>query len=436
MKKILIVDDARFMQKATSAMLSPKYETVCASSGEEALALYEKERPDMVLTDLLMPGMTGLELQKVLQERYRDPAPIMFMTADENEENESRGLAGGAMDYIRKPFKQELLLRRVDNIMRQVSRIAGLKTVAETDHMTGLLNKANAQKTLTELCLHATGTLMMIDLDSFKLVNDIYGHGMGDQVLIRFSEIIKNVIRASDVAGRMGGDEFIVFCKDIRDEAIIAERARQINERIYEAAKALMGEDFHIPLGASVGAVCVPDEGTDFAALYQKADKALYRVKQHGKHGYAVYRSGDAAEEDETKGVATSIEGIRMILDERNRQKGAYALSVERFTTVYRYAVRTLENYHGSLTLALFSLRAAAGAPEEELAERFGEKLGQTLRRSDAYAKNGKNQFIALLTDADEEKRDIVLRRVRETWAAEDAAGQLEASCETMVISI
>ena len=98
MRKILIVDDAKFMLKVTSMMLSSKYETVCASSGEEALELYEKEKPDMVLTDLVMPKMNGLELQQALLEKYQEQIPVMLMTADEREENETKSLEGGAMD--------------------------------------------------------------------------------------------------------------------------------------------------------------------------------------------------------------------------------------------------------------------------------------------------------------------------------------------------
>ena len=435
MKKILIVDDAHFIQKAASAMLAHKYTTVCASTGAEALELYEKEKPDLVLTDLQMPGMTGLELQKKLQERYHDSVPIMFMTADGDEETESLILRCGAMDCIRKPFHQELLLRRVDNIMRQLNRIAGLKLVAETDPMTGMLNKASVQKALTELCLHATGTLMMIDLDSFKLVNDLYGHDMGDKILIRFSEIVKSVIRASDVAGRVGGDEFLVFCKDVRAEDVVEERTRRLNESIVEAATELMGEDCPIPLGASVGAVPVPDEGTNFNGLYQKADKALYQVKQRGRHGCEIYR-GDAAsaEEERNRGVASSIEGIRMILDERNRQRGAYSLSSDHFLTVYRYAVRTLENYQKTLCLVLFSLHPV-GREREDAAELFGEVLGASLRRSDVYTKNGRNQYIAILTETDGEGRDVALQRVMDNWDAAGGTQSMEVQYETLIIT-
>ena len=428
MRKILIVDDAKFMLKVTSMMLSSKYETVCASSGEEALELFEKEKPDMVLTDLVMPGMSGLELQQALLDKYQEQIPVMLMTADEREENETKGLEGGAMDYIRKPFTQEVLLRRVDNIMRHIERIQGLKIVAQTDPMTGLLNKAHVQKVLGDVCARAVGTLMMIDLDSFKLVNDLYGHGMGDKILIRFADIIRSVIRSSDIAGRMGGDEFIVFCQDTRDEEMIAEKARVINEEIFASAKEYMGEEMNIPLGASIGAVMVPDEGTRFAELYHMADKALYRVKQNGKHGCAVFRSESAPlEEEQEKENATTLEAMRMILEERNRQRGAYELGREQFKNIFRYQVRVVENYHRPAMLVLFSMifpdRAKQGSvSREETMDAFGEILGRSLRRSDVYTRNGKSRYLVLLPEIDGDHGEMILKRILESWGKSEHA--------------
>jgi len=431
-KKILIVDDATFMQKVTSSILSQKYDTICVSSGQEAIELYEREKPDMILTDLIMPHMTGLEMQRILLERYNEHIPIMFMTADESEESEDLSLAGGAMDYIRKPFKAELLLRRVDNIMRHVDRIQSLRQVAEVDPMTGLLNKAHAQRVLGELCRKATGTLMMVDLDSFKLVNDLYGHGMGDRILIRFSDIIRSVIRSSDVAGRMGGDEFIVFCQDIRDEAIIAEKAHTINKEILASAKEFMGEDMNIPLGASIGAVSVPDEGRVFTDLYAKADKALYRVKQNGKHGYAIFRGESAPEEKDETVPANSLDSMRMILGERSRPKGAFELGSEAFQAVYRFLMRSAEIYHRAAVLAMLSLRSAADAAPagEEETERFGALLAASLRRSDVICRSGKGQYLVLLPETDVENGKAILARVLESWQAEEGNGKLTISCE------
>ena len=425
MKKILIVDDASFMRKATSSILSEKYVTVCASSGAEAIELYDKERPDLILSDLIMPEMTGLELQSRLTEQYGERIHFMFMTADEHEESESVGLEAGALDYIRKPFKPEVLLRRVDNIMRHIDslkQIQGLRAVAETDPMTGLLNKAFVTKTLTEFCPKEIGTLMMVDLDSFKLVNDLYGHDMGDKVLIRFAEILRSVTRSSDIVGRMGGDEFIVFCRDIRDEALIAEKSRVINVSIFASAKEFMGEDMNIPLGASIGAVAVPDEGTDFTGLYKKADKALYSVKQNGKHGYALFheRASTAAAAEESP--AGSLAAARKILEERNRQKGAYELGFESFRTLYRFIVRSMENYYD----AEFVLFSFDGDAKQEAMDLFGEQLHQMLRRSDVFTKSGR-QYMVLLPQPGPDHGQAIVERILSSWRS---AGGVAVTCE------
>ena len=179
-----------------------------------------------------MPEMDGYELHQILQEKSADNVPIMFMTADESDDSESKGFEVGAADYIRKPFKPDVLIRRVDNILKNINKIHGLKMAADIDPMTGLLNKSASQRKISEVCNSKQGVLMMIDLDSFKLVNDIYGHGMGDKILIRFAELIKKVVRSSDLAGRMGGDEFIAFCQNVHDESIIAQKTKYLNEQL------------------------------------------------------------------------------------------------------------------------------------------------------------------------------------------------------------
>ena len=127
MGKILIVDDEKMMQMLAKRILLPHYDVIVASSGEEAIKLYAREMPDMVLSDLLMPNMSGYELLGELKRIHGRDIPIMFMTADDSEESESKGFETGAMDYIRKPFKADVLLRRVENIMRQNARMKRLR---------------------------------------------------------------------------------------------------------------------------------------------------------------------------------------------------------------------------------------------------------------------------------------------------------------------
>ena len=404
MSKILVVDDEEMMLMMARHILSTKYEVITASDGFEAIELFEREHPDMVLSDLMMPEMDGYELHRILQEKSAGSVPIMFMTADESEESESKGFEVGAEDYIRKPMKPDVLLRRVGIIIEHLNKVQGLAAVASTDQLTKLLNKTSAQKELGEVVRHATGALLMIDLDSFKLINDIYGHAAGDKILIQFAELIRGVIRENDLAGRMGGDEFVAFLQGVTDEKILRDKANVLNEEILKSARAMFGEELDIPLGTSIGAVFVPDEGTDFQTLYEKADKALYEVKQRGKHGLAVFGASGRSGREQT----LAVEGIaqtRMILGERNVEPGAYLVELETFKKIYQLLARMADNYKKGLTLMQFTLA------EESLATEFKDVLIHSLRRSDCVSHSGK-KFLVLLMEATEAEADGVKDRI------------------------
>ena len=401
MSKILIVDDDEMMQMMARHILSKKYDVVTATSGAEAIELFAREKPDLILSDLLMPEMDGYELHRRLQESSANPVPIIFMTADESSESESRGFELGAADYIRKPLKPDVLLRRVGNIIDNLDKIHELEVAASTDPLTGLLNKISAQREIGERVRNSSGALLMIDLDSFKPVNDIYGHGVGDKVLIQFAGLIRKIIREGDLAGRMGGDEFVAFLDGVDDEKILRFKTTYLNAQILIAAKKLMGSDMQIPLGVSVGAVFVPDEGTDFQTLYRKADSALYDVKLHGKHGLAVFgehhKTGDSS--------VGKISQMRLILEERTREPGAYVVDFETFKKIYQLLVRMADNYKKGLTLIQFTL------PSDDAADEFAEVLVHSLRRSDCVSQSGK-KFFVLLMEATASESEIVRDRI------------------------
>lgn len=400
MSKILIVDDDEMLLMMARHVLSRKYDVSTATTAEEAIEVFDSEQPDMILSDLMMPGIDGYELHRLLQEQSSRPVPIMFMTADDSEETESKSFELGAADYIHKPFKPDILLRRVGNIIDNLDKIHGLETAASTDPLTKLLNKSAAQRDIGELVKKYDGALLMIDLDSFKLVNDIYGHATGDKVLIVFAELIRRVIRKSDLAGRMGGDEFIAFLHSVDDEKILRDKTIFLNEQLLTAAKKLLGSDMQIPLGTSIGAVFVPDEGTDFAALYKKADAALYNVKRNGKHGLEVF----GAHNRTAKHSAAGISQTRLILSERNEKSGAYFVEFETFRKIYRLMVR-MSNKNKNLMLMQFTLAT------DDFAAEFKEILVNSLRRSDCVTQNGK-KFLILLTITNESDVEIVRDRI------------------------
>ncbi len=418
--KILIVDDEKISLRMTDHILSSEYETICASCGRDAIEMYKKEKPDLVLSDLRMPEIDGFTLQKTLQDEVGAQIPFMFMTSDKNDETESKGFSIGALDFIRKPFRADVLLKRVSNILKTVEQIQGLRKAAVTDPMTGLLNKASSQEEINAIVKLTPGALMMIDLDSFKPVNDIYGHDMGDKVLILFAEIIRSAIRSTDLAGRMGGDEFIVFCKNILDEDVIAEKSAYINEQLLISAKKLMGQDMTIPLGASIGCAFCPDEGKDFLTLFKKADKALYDVKQNGKHGYMIFHDSRKAHYEEMTAKA-GLSTAMMLMTERAPGKGAMSLQTESFKTVYQFLSRVVNNYHKHIHVMLYTV-----TPEEEdiniddAMDAFMSIVKESLRQSDVITRHGKNQIMILLLKALPSDIEIVTERIEMNWEATD----------------
>ena len=426
MKKILIVDDEPFMLKLTGMILSKKHVVLSASSGSEAVELFERERPDLVLSDLRMPGMDGYELYRCLQEKSGDPVPFIFMTGDESDESEIKGFEMGAADYIRKPVKADVLLRRIDNILQSYDQILGLKKAASMDPLTKLLNKGAAQEEIAELCEKVPGALMMIDLDNFKLVNDIYGHAMGDRILIRFSEIIRGMIRSVDLAGRMGGDEFIAYLQDVKEPAVVREKTAYLNEELLASAKEYMGEDMGIPLGASVGAVFAPSQGTDFVQLCRRADQALYTVKQHGKHGAGFYEAAHLEGMEEAPGK--SVSHMQKILGERHSEPGALLMDFNRFQGIYQFLARQDNNRRKHIQLLQFTLNSEQ--PEEGVAEQFRDMLRHSLRSSDCVMQNGVSQFFVLLMNAGEEECRILEARLRRNWESIPVSAHCGYDCD------
>ena len=428
MRKILVVDDEEMMRMIARRILSKEYEVILAGSGEEAIELYEKERPEMILSDLLMPGMNGFEMHKLLQDKYKKEVHIMYMTADDTEETEGQGFDLGAEDFIRKPFRPDVLLKRVQNIMDNLKQISSLTEEATIDNLTGLLNKAASIKAVSEACANETGTLLMVDLDSFKLVNDIYGHDMGDRVLKGFSELLKSNTEIQDIRCRVGGDEFMLFLKDMTDEKIIFEMAARMNRQILEMAKRLMGEDMQIPLGISFGGVFVPQFGRDYEKLAQKADRALYTVKQNGKHGINFYRDGITKSEAPAVASVDEMRRITQVLSERNVTNSALLLEPEAFGVVYRFMLRYIRSYRGKAYTALVTLQKKDDllSPDEfeKMSEEFGGVINHALRKSDIMMRNRSNQYFLLLPELSEEYAESVFARIRNNWKETDHYGK------------
>ena len=208
------------------------------------------------------------------------------------------------------------------------------------------------------------------------------------------------MIRVNDLAGRTGGDEFIAFLEKISDETVLKAKTAFLNEQLLISAKKLLGDDMEIPLGTSVGAVFVPDEGRDFQKLCEKADKALYEVKKHGKHGISIFSANQGKKTSMLEGISQ----MRMILGERNIESGAYFVEFEIFKHIYRFLVRLAESYKFRLILMQFTL-------PDNFSEEFKETLLKSLRKSDCVTQNGK-KFLILLPEVSEKDSEDVRDRI------------------------
>jgi diguanylate cyclase (GGDEF)-like protein len=167
-------------------------------------------------------------------------------------------------------------------------RLQDVMVQAETDGLTGLWNR-NTFQHLVESYLGGeenSGALMMIDVDYFKSVNDTYGHLAGDNLLKACAGAMRRILRDSDIIGRQGGDEFVVFCRGIKSAAIAKKKAAQISE----AWKSVVPDGGTKHVTASIGIALSPRHGTTFQELYSNADAALYRAKERGRDGYVLFQ--------------------------------------------------------------------------------------------------------------------------------------------------
>ncbi len=435
---IIIVDDDITNLKVAGQILSKNRMRVSALKSGEGLLDYVRQNgaPDLILLDINMPGMDGFETYEKYRRLEREldiqPVPIVMLTADEDSSNESRGLDMGVSDYIRKPFDPDVLIRRVENIVSTRGQLLKYEEEATIDKLTGFLNKYNANEQITKLCRSISGVLMIIDLDSFKLVNDIYGHDMGDRVLAAFSHIIKQNMMFPCTFGRIGGDEFLLYAENMKTEKEISKFSDAINRDLMAQAHAMMGEDMSVPLGASIGAVFAPEQGTDFNELFRLSDRALYTIKNNGKHGYSLFveeQAEDAIPSDITLAMLTTI------LEERSIPQNAMWMGREAFGNVYRYMIRYMDRYRGTAYKMLFTAKFVhkdlSESEKEKIMLSLRELLQESLRNSDIMMQIGDNHFFLMLPEISDYNVDRVTERVMHAWRNNRYSGLVDLVVET-----
>jgi diguanylate cyclase (GGDEF)-like protein len=327
-------------------------------------------------------------------------------------------------------YDRRMLMTRKNRSPDQEMQNQDLAMYSYIDPLTGLNNRASGEQQIINVLEgdDPAGALLMIDIDHFKSVNDTYGHAMGDRILKRFAEILKSFIRNEDILMRLGGDEFIIFYRNFTEPDQLAERCRRIIEKVEYLIGDMVDERIGQTISASIGIAISGINGNDLKTLKDHADKALYYVKQHSKHGFLLYEDGvDSVHEVSKHRGSVDISVLKTMINENGLDRGAYLVDYDSFKNLYRFLSINLKRIDTSYQLVLFTLtlkKPATSLSIINLERQLGRLIGKTLRVGDVAAQYGRNQYVVLLSGTNTDNGKIAANRVLNNWLEE-----FESSC-------
>lgn len=288
---VLVIEDSPLTVKILKNILKKEYEVLSAFSGEAGYELATTKKPDIIILDVVMSGMDGYEVCRKLKENDLTKAiPVIFISALGEMEDEWKGLETGAIDYITKPFSEPIVKIRIKNHLELKKHRDLLSELSSLDGLTGIYNRRYFDKT-TELEWNKAifnkipFSLILLDIDKFKIYNDSYGHLEGDECLILVSSCLKSCIGKDDgIVARYGGEEFVCLLPNTD-----FEQATHIGERIHQSIL-----DLKIPFNFSpisnvvtvsggVGTV-YPNESIIMTDFIKKVDDLLFIAKRSGRN--------------------------------------------------------------------------------------------------------------------------------------------------------
>ncbi len=288
-KTILTVDDSKLVLTQMAILLSSQnIHYVQCSNGEEAwqyLQSTNSKKIDLVITDYEMPIMNGYDLVKNIRTRFSfEELPVLVVSGSEDTFMISRFLKVGANDYITKPFINEEFMGRINNALLITEMFNKIKSMAMTDHLTGIHNRVYFYEAGVKILENANrakqeSAIAMIDIDNFKSVNDTYGHEAGDKALIHVANTIKRALRRSDVLVRFGGEEFVILLPNCPHK-----QALQVMQKVCDmVAKSPchIDNDTDLRITISIGVTSIIK---DVDEMLETADKYMYEAKQSGKN--------------------------------------------------------------------------------------------------------------------------------------------------------
>jgi diguanylate cyclase (GGDEF)-like protein len=292
---ILAIDDDPSSLQTLGALLQDRFDVRMTSSGEDALELAPQLRPDLVLLDVMLPGIDGFETcRRLKQVDGMENVPVLFITGLNMPEDEVKCFDAGGADFVSKPFHSTVLRARVTTHVRLKQGFDKIQSLAIRDGLTQLYNRRYFDEALSRewfACKRSQQALsvLLIDVDHFKAFNDSYGHLAGDQCLVAVAKALQSQLRRSrDVVARYGGEEFacILPGTSAADAMLVAEKLRQaVKDLAIPHRASAVGPT----VTASIGLACELDfEAHAQADLLAAADQQLYMAKARGRDQVAA----------------------------------------------------------------------------------------------------------------------------------------------------
>lgn len=288
-QRVLIVDDNKSNLKILSDILRDEVELLLAQDGEQGVRKAAEYQPDLILLDVVMPGIDGFEvIRRLKQNAATYTIPVIFITSLNDSSHEEQGLLLGACDYINKPFHAAVVLARIKLHLQLARQRLMLEQLANIDPLTAVANRRKYEEVLSQEWRAACRSqnclsLVMLDIDNFKLYNDHYGHAAGDKALqLVASTLAQELKRPFDFIARYGGEEFVIILPDTpaTNSQSIIENCRQAVEQL-QIPHLATGGVLTISAG---GYSCRPAQHDASEWALKQADDLLYQAKRHGKN--------------------------------------------------------------------------------------------------------------------------------------------------------
>lgn len=289
---ILIVDDVPENIHVLAELLNEDYDVKIATNGKDALRIANSRiRPDLILLDVMMPEMNGYEVLDFLKKNNKTKdIPVIFITVMKGEDDESKGLELGAIDYITKPYNASIVKTRIKNHLELKKYRDVLKETSMIDGLTGISNRRRFEEELEIEFKRAIRkkddiSLLMVDVDFFKLYNDNYGHLKGDECLRKIAVSLKNSLkRPGDLVVRWGGEEFVCLLPSTNYEGALTV-AKDIQENLQKLKIEHKKSKISAYVTVSIGVSSMrPEDIQQKDNLIKEADINLYEAKRQGRN--------------------------------------------------------------------------------------------------------------------------------------------------------